>query len=353
MINGQLQHRIRTAGARARNSRAVPAPLVGAEIFTGTDYPSTWGAFVGQDRAKAQLKAACYSARREQRRMDHVLLASGVAGIGKTSIAKLIAADLETGIVEVSGQVTIDDVRPILQGMLDNDVLFIDEIHQLVSGGKTKAEWLLHLLQDGNLVTKSGVEVMPRVTIIGATTDAQKLPTTILGRFPVKPVLDPYTVDEATLICHNLAARLGFGKGELPYFDDLAVIAKASNGNPRDMRSLLIALRDTFYASSTFDLSMALDWTGVTEDGLNRMCQDYLSTLLVMCEGKAGLATIGSAMGEPGPLKHTEQTLIQKGYVLITPSGREMTESGVERTTRLLKEKGLLDDEPEYGSRRS
>lgn len=342
MMADQLSHRVRTAGARARNGASVPKPLTGDAIFDGTDYPRTWQDLVGQKQAVGRLKAACFSARQEQRRLDHVLISSGIAGVGKTALARLVAADLGTGFVEVSGPMKVEDARPILQGMQDGDVLFYDEIHQAVAGGAAKAEWLLQLLQDGRLVTKAGVEVLPQITVVAATTDEQRLPITILGRFPVKPVIEPYTLAEATLICQTMATKLGYGGAHLPAYANLQDVAAACNGNPRDMRALLIALRDSYFVSSTYDLQQALDWVGVTSDGLTTKCQDYLMVLLCTFEGIAGEKSIGSAMGEPGPLRHTEQLLVQKGYITITPQGRSMTEAGVERTTALLTQKGLL-----------
>lgn len=343
MLADQLSYRVRAAGSRARSGSAVPKPLVGDAIFDGTDYPRTWQEFVGQQQAVARLKAACFSARHRQQRMDHVLIASGIAGVGKTALARLVAADLGTGFVEVSGPIKVEDARPILNGMQDNDVLFYDEIHQAVSGGSAKAEWLLQLLQDGRLVTKSGVEELPKITVIAATTDAQKLPTTILGRFPIKPVIEPYTEAEAALIGTTMAERLGFGGEMLPHFTEMDAVAKASNGNPRDMRAILIALRDTYFTSSTYDLDQALTWVGVTHDGLSKLAQDYLLVLLVTFEGgPTGEKTLASTLGEPGGLRHTEQLLVQKGYITIKPNGRQMTESGVDRAALLLKERGLI-----------
>lgn len=348
MMSGQLAHRFASAANKSRGTGRPPVPKVGAEIFEGTDYPTSWDSLVGQERAVAQLRAACLSARVRQTRLDHVLLASGVPGIGKTSLAKLVAADIGTGIVEVAGKIGLDEARNILSGMSANDVLFIDEVHQMAGG--TKAEWLLHVLQDGVLMTKNGPEPIPDITIVAATTDSQKLPMTILGRFPIKPVLEAYTEDEAATICEQMAERVGFGATDfipVPGPATRVRIARAANCNPRDMRMLLIALRDatvseaTVAVGSTYDLSVALEWAGYTEDGLTRLAQDYLQVLLVTYDGQAGEKTIGCALGEPGPLKHTEQVLIQKSLLSITASGRQLTPEGVDRAIALLKEKGI------------
>lgn len=347
MLANQLSYRFASAATKSKRLHR-PVPKVGSAIFDGTDYPTEWSALVGQKRAVAQLRAACLSARVRQKRLDHVLLASGVPGIGKTSLAKLVAADIGTGIVEVAGKIGFEEAQHIISGMASNDVLFIDEIHQMAGG--TKAEWLLHVLQDGVLMGKNGPEQIPDITIIGATTDAQKLPMTILGRFPIKPVLEPYTEDEAATIGTRLAQKVGFGATPflpIPGPATMVNIARAANCNPREIRMLLIALRDatlsesTVAVGSTYDLSVALDWAGYTSDGLSRLAQDYLSVLLVTYDGQAGEKTIANALGEPGPLRHTEQLLIQKGLLSITSSGRQLTEAGVERAALVLKENGL------------
>jgi Holliday junction resolvasome RuvABC ATP-dependent DNA helicase subunit len=95
--------------------------------------------------------------------------------------------------------------------MEDGDVLFLDEIHMLVAGGKAGAEWLLPLLQNGVLITAKGAEEVPRVTILGATTDVQKLPERFISRFKHRPLLVPDTDEEGTEIALIRASRSGSG----------------------------------------------------------------------------------------------------------------------------------------------
>lgn len=342
MIHPRIQERLRVAGMAV--AVEGPTPKRGEEIFGDGPYPRNWDQFVGQSTAVRHLKAVIASARARGTRLDHVLLASGMGGVGKSSLARLIAYLCGVGFMELSGPVTVDEARSALRGMQDGDILFLDEIHQLVSGGKGRAEWLLHLLQDGRLLTASGAEPMPDVTIIGATTDSQRLPTTILGRFRIRPVLEAYTDDEALQIIQGMAVKLEFGTDlfPMPPNDTLSAIATAANNAPRDMTAVLVAYRDTYYDGEPgFDLNTALAWAGVSSDGLNRIAQDYL-LVLVSCEGKASIATIAGMLGEPGPLGHTENLLSQRGYVTIESGGRRLTVDGVRRAGKLLQERGLV-----------
>ncbi len=315
-----------------------PEPRRGEAIFDGP-YPRTWEEFVGQSTARTHLRAVIRSAKERGTRLDHVLLAAGAGGIGKSSLARLIAHEMGVGLLELSGPVKVDDARTALHNCKPGDVLFYDEFHQAVTGGKGNSEWLLHLLQDGRLLTSSGPERVPDVTVVAATTDAQRLPSTILGRFKIRPVLNAYTEDEAVLILRGLAARLDLVLSDA----DALALTRASGRQAREMSALLVAYRDTRYATEdgSYDLEMALAWVGVTHDGLTALAQSYLINLMVL-RGGASLATLAGAMNEPGPLYQTENLLISSGYVKIDSSGRSLTKEGQVRAQELRRHLGLV-----------
>lgn len=313
----------------------------GEAIFAGTDYPRTWDGFVGQADAVAHLRAHLDSCReRDAVRLDHILLASGLHGIGKTTLAKLIAANTKTlvtpdgstpALIEVSGPVEVGEARAIFVELDDGDILFWDEIHLAVSGGKAKAEWLLPYLTDGVLMTATGAEEMPNVTIVGATTDLGRLPQTIISRFMVRPHLTHYTEVEALQLVGNLARRMGVW---IP--DDMApAIAEAANRNPRNMRAILTAVRD-LPPGREHDLDLALKWSGFARDGLSTVAVEMLLVLLATSNHTASIDTIQAQLGEPGTLRHHEQTLLQRGYVNITGRGRVLTEAGKARAIEAL-----------------
>jgi Holliday junction DNA helicase RuvB len=318
----------------------------GDEILEGP-YPPSFMDFVGQRNARLQIMAAITSSAHRDARLDHMLLASGFPGIGKSSLARLTAHLRGVGFVELGGAVTDKDAMKALKEMQDGDVLFLDEIHRLVTGGKARAEWLLTLLQDGVLHMPSGVFQAPDVTVIAATTDAQKLPETILDRFTIKPTLVPYTTAEATEIATLHATRLGFGKTKpnLPMPEEtewLSAIAKACDNNPRRIGQLLAIVRDIALSTELdnllpdgtgYDLDLALEWAGLTPDGLTSGMQDYLVALFVY-GGKAGIGTLKASLNETD-VSHTEKGLIQKGYVIVASGGRELTDFGRERALEL------------------
>ena len=303
-----------------------------AAIFGDGPYPQRMTEFIGQEAAKNQIMTSMISAATRKAPLPHTLLASGYPGIGKTALAKLISASLHVGYVEVGGTVTLKDIQPILEAMQPRDVLFIDEIHRMVSSGKRNAEWLLQLLQDGVLVLPTGVVKINPITVIAATTDAQKLPQTILDRFLIQPVLEPYTETEAVQISQTSATRLGV---ELPIGEHHR-IAAAADYNPRVIGRLLMTCRDVVLGmpGCPDPVNQAIQWTGFTADGLPRPAQDYLM-LLLGYGGLAGQTTLKAALNE-SEVGQTERVLIQRGFIAVTGKGRELTKLGIQRAQELL-----------------
>lgn len=328
-----------------RRMEARPGPKRGDELFTD-GYPSKWEDYVGQAEAKNFLRAAAASAKFRKAPLDHVLIASGVAGIGKSALARLIAHEMDVGMLELQGSVDAADGIRALTSMRDGDILFWDEIHNATSGGKAKVEWLLSYLQDGVVVTSTGITQVPRVTIIAATTDAQKLPESILDRFTVKPILESYTIEEAAKIAQVMSRSIFGAIGlALPGKWNRDAIVEAANCNPRIISHMLKMLRDSAIAGgftnpteTTYAMGDMYRWSGRTTDGLDKLAQNYLMTLFTQPNFRAGEKSIAQALGEPTPPRHTEKLLIQRGYIRVASQGRELTADGVTRTSALIEE---------------
>jgi Holliday junction DNA helicase RuvB len=307
----------------------IAGPKRGAAIFTGTDYPRKWADFIGQEQAKEQLQVAVESATARKTRLDHTLLASGIAGVGKTTLAYLLAYQMGVGITATSGPLTMEKTRDMIKAMKDRDILFIDEIHTVVAGGKNKADWLLPFMSEGKFYTSKGAEQMPDVTIIGATTDAGKLPATLLSRFMMQPTIERYSATEAAAIGKQLATRM---KVSIPV-KALPDVARAADGNPRMMRQVLTAVRDLGYAypDTHPNLEKAFKWSGVSADGLSEIARDMLLLLLAAKDNTASIDSLRAQLGEPGPLHHHEQVLMQRAFLTVTGRGRKLTDLGLAR----------------------
>jgi Holliday junction DNA helicase RuvB len=271
------------------------------------DYPTSWDGFIGQEKAKQQIKLAANSAKIRKQSMDHMLIASGTPGIGKTSLALLAARQMGTKITVTSGPITLEHALILLSGMKDGEILFIDEAHKLVDAGKKDAEWLLHYLQDGMLVGAYSYENVPKVTIIAATTEVGRLPATVVGRFPIRPQLVEYSEEEASLIAAKLARKVMGSHAEYPTVANCDAIAVAGNRNPRAIRQILVTLRDMavtemlpFDPKAGYDIAVVLDWHGISPDGLDKTAQRYLKILMDDFKGKAGQRAIEERLQEPG-----------------------------------------------------
>lgn len=302
----------------------------GEHIYKGTNSLVGMESFIGQEMAKRQVTLAIASAKSRGSRLDHTLLASGIAGIGKTTMARHIAYEMGVGIVEASGKIGWEDVVRLAGPMQTGDILFIDECHT-IGKGKGSA-WLLPLMTEGQILTPSGPIDMPDITIIGATTDCGQLSEAMLSRFKLKPRLTYYNISEAAEIANQFGVRNGIWLDEL----ESEIIAEAANRNPRQIENLVTVARDLKEVEGEINMDTLFELCGVTPDGLDENMQGYLMALYGSTNYQAAVATLQAILGEPGPIAFMEKDLMARGFVEILPRGRKLTTIGVKRTQKLM-----------------
>jgi len=300
--------------------------------------PQRLDEFVGQEHAVRQLETFVAAARGRGEPCDHVLLA-GPPGLGKTSLAHIVAIEMESRIHTISGPALErkGDIASILTALEPRDVLFVDEVHRLP---RAIEELLYPAMEDGaiDIVIGQGpgartlrLDLAP-FTLIGATTRAGLLTTPMRDRFGISLRLEYYRPEELVLIIRRSAGILAVA------LDDAAAeeIARRSRGTPRVANRILRRVRDVAQVRG-WDLVdragalEALDLLGVDEDGLDRADREYLRAVADRFGGgPVGLNTLAVALGEDaGTLEEVyEPYLIQQGLIQRTARGRVLTERG-------------------------
>ena len=297
--------------------------------------PKRLSEFIGQGRVREQLSVVLESAVRRGGTPDHVLL-SGPPGLGKTTIAMIIAAELGAPLRVTSGPAIerAGDLAAILSTLSEGEVIFIDEIHRVAR----PAEEMLYLAMEdfrvdviigkGPGATSIPLDIAP-FTLVGATTRAGLLPAPLRDRFGFTAHLDFYEPDELGVIVRRSASLLGV---RLPG-DGADEIASRSRGTPRIANRLLRRLRD--YAEVRGDgvvtrpvARAALELYEVDESGLDRLDRAVLSALVHRFGGgPAGLSTLAVAIGEEPETVEVvaEPFLVRAGLIARTPRGRVAT----------------------------
>lgn len=328
-----------------QTTQPEPEPPVNArELDVSTD---EWDLFIGQDHLKRQLKVYIDSAKKRGDKLPHVLLASGFPGVGKTHMSRLIAKEMGVKIVELMPPFDVYTLVEAAKQLPSKGILFIDEIHKLADSGKRGAESLLKLLEEGFVFLPDGTKaVLPNITIIGATTDRDKLPEPVIDRFKIKPTFGPYKPEELALIAVQFAVRHWH---EEEFSDEAAFcVADACRGTPRIAEEMVIAHRDLGLSLEREPTDEELlEFLDVTWDGLARQHVRYLESLFKFfkTEKDGQVAYIGGEVAVRQMLRETsnglnriEAFLLERGFIDRTPRGRQLTPLGVQRITELLEE---------------
>jgi Holliday junction DNA helicase RuvB len=302
--------------------------------------PKTLQEFVGQKRVANQLDLLLSAARNRNSPADHVLL-SGPPGLGKTTLAMIIASEMKAPIRITSGPAIqhAGDLASILSSLVEGEILFLDEIHRM----SRPAEELLYLAMEDfrvDVIVGKGAGAtaipleLPHFTLVGATTRAGLLPSPLRDRFGFTAQLDFYEDAELSVIVKRSAALMGIEISEAA----IQELGSRSRGTPRVANRLLRRVRDyaQVHSNGKVDLKeakSALELYEVDAIGLDRLDLGVLETLVKRFNGgPVGISTLAMAIGEEAETIESlaEPFLVRMGFISRTPRGRIATPAGFE-----------------------
>lgn len=316
--------------------RIISTEVTREDLVTDTKLrPVTFDDYIGQEKAKNNLKIYIEAAKSRGESLDHVLF-YGPPGLGKTTLAGIIAHEMGTNVKITSGPAIAipGEMVAILMSLRDGDILFVDEIHRL---SRQVEEVLYPAMEDFAVDVMIGQgpqarsihQPLPHFTLVGATTRAGLLSAPLRDRFGIIHHLEFYNPEELSVIISNSAKRLG-----VPCDSDGAFeMARRSRGTPRLANRLLRRVRDfaevQYNGKITLDVAReALDRLEVDTYGLDINDRNVITTIIEKFQGgPVGLDTLAASLGEDrGTIEEVyEPYLVKNGFINRTPKGRVAT----------------------------
>ena len=300
--------------------------------------PATLKEFIGQEQLKSSLRIAIDASIYRKEPLEHILL-YGQPGLGKTTLAFLIANEMNTKF-RIATAPAIErprDVVGLLLGLKEGEILFIDEIHRL---NRVTEELLFSAMEDFRLDLTMGANRgarcrtinLPRFTLIGATTKLASISAPLRDRFGISQKIEFYTNDELKKIVVNFARLINLKLDDSASYD----IASISRGTPRIALRLLRRVRDyvqVVHKTNVISKNLvkkALNSYQIDENGLDALDRQYLSFLKINNNIPTGLDSIAAGLGDDSSMLEfvVEPYLIQMGFIMRTPRGRLLTELG-------------------------
>lgn len=312
-----------------------PTLQLDEKFFDRALRPKSLAEYHGQPKVAEQMQIFIDAARGRGEPLDHVLI-FGPPGLGKTTLANILAAEMQVSLKQTSGPVLekAGDLAALLTNLQANDILFIDEIHRL---SPVIEEILYPAMEDYRLdiligegpSARSLKLELPPFTLVGATTRAGLLTSPLRDRFGITQRLEFYSPEDLAVIVKRSSAALGLEIEELGAFE----IAKRSRGTPRIANRLLRRVRDFAEVKGVGKISQkiadqALGMLEVDEQGFDGMDRRFLTAVIERFDGgPVGIESLAAAIGEEkGTLEDViEPFLVQQGFITRTPRGRIAT----------------------------
>ena len=303
--------------------------------FEETLRPTSFLEFIGQKKIVENLNIAIKATKKRREPLDHILF-SGLPGLGKTTLAHLVAYEMRADLKQTSGPILKKpgDLASILTKLGEGNILFIDEIHRISADVE---EYLYSAMEDFfiNINVDSGPHTrtinlpLKRFTLVGATTREGLLSDPFRARFGILEKLDFYPYDDLKAIINRSARILGVAIDD----ESSTIISERSRGTPRIANRYLRRIRDLAQVKAQGKITKAiaiegLNMLGVDIKGLDEMDRKILKTLVAHNGGPVGLSTISVSVGEEEDTIEDvyEPFLIQQGFLHRTPRGRKATE---------------------------